>query len=358
MFILQLGPLSLNGPLLLLLWFGASGYAVVRASGIGEEAKERIRSALLGGGILWLLVWKTSLLWLDPQGVLAHPSSLLYLDGGTTGRYAATGIAVVYAAFRWRDSPRLLASGAAALVLYAASGAFAMQLGYAALGRPEFAPATAAAAALATGVWFAVRHAWRRAATVRKAAIESAVWVVAAALLLGVAAEAADVYEARVRESAAGVGSAAGQLAPDVELTLPDGATAPLSAYRGRPVFVNFWASWCPPCRAEMPSLQRLHETFDARGVAVLAVNMATTEARPDAGERYLAERGFTMPAVSDASGEAKRAFRVRAYPTSFAIDADGVIVGRYEGAMHYRAMAEELERLLSPSTAERRERP
>ncbi|WP_309118326.1 TlpA disulfide reductase family protein [Paenibacillus sp.] len=358
MFILQLGPLSLNGPLLLLLAFGAAGYSVVRASGIGGEAKDRIRSDLLGGGILWLLVWKTSLLWLDPQGVLAAPSSLLYLEGGTTGRYAATGIAVVYVALRWRASSRLLASGAAALALYAASGALAMQLGYAALGRPEFAPATAAAGALATGVWFAVRQAWRRAETVRKAASESAVWVVAAALLLGVAAEAAHVYEAREREASAGVGSAAGQLAPDVELTLPDGTSSTLSAYRGRPVFVNFWASWCPPCRAEMPSLQRLHEAFDPRGVVVLAVNMTTTETRSEAGGRYLAERGLTMPAVSDASGEAQRAFRVRAYPTSFAIDADGVIVGRYEGAMHYRAMAEEVERLLSSSTADRRERP
>jgi thiol-disulfide isomerase/thioredoxin len=352
LFILQAGPLSLNGPLLLSIWFGVVGYAVVRWSGVGGEERETVRSGLFGGGVVWLVTWKMSLLLLDPLGVLSNPSALLYLDGGTAGRYAATAVALGYAAFRWRASRRLLAAGLAAVALFAAAGTLALQLGYAALGRPEFAPTAAAAAALGVAAWFAVRQAWHRDVPLRRRATESAVWVAAAALLLGAAAEAADAFEARQRDAVAGVGHRAGQLAPDVALALPDGSPASLADFRGRPVLLNFWASWCPPCRAEMPSLQRLHESYADEGVVVLAVNLTSTERRPDAGERYLAEHAYSMPSASDVDGEAMGAFRVRAYPTSFAIDADGVIVGRYEGAMHFRAMAEEVERLLERGEA------
>jgi len=347
LFILQVGPLSLNGPLILSLWFGAVGFAVVRWSDVGGADREIVRSGLFVGGVVWLTVWKMSLLFLDPLGVLSNPSSLLYLDGGSAGRYAATAVALGYAAFRWRASRRRFASGGSAIALFAAAGTLGLQLGYAALGRPEFAPTAAAAGAIGVAAWFAARQAWRRDVPLRRRAAEAGVWVAAAALLFGAAAEAADAFEARQRDAIAGVGSREGQLAPDVGLTLPDGSSVSLADYRGRPVLLNFWASWCPPCRAEMPSLQRLHETYAERDVVVLAVNLTSTERRPEAGEQYLAEHAYTMPSASDVDGEAMRDFRVRAYPTSFAIDADGVIVGRYEGAMHFRAMAEAAERLL-----------
>jgi len=327
--------------------FGAAGYAAVRRSGVGGAENERIRSALFGGGILWLIIWKMSLLWLDPSTVLTYPASLLYLDGGAAGRIWATAVAAAFIALRWRGSKRLAASGAAALALFAAVGTLTTQLALAALGRPEFHPVVAVAAAVAVGLWFALRFAWRRRGSLRQRLVEAAIWLGAAALLFGAAAEAIGDFDARQRDAVTGVGSAVGQAAPDVAMSLPDGSETSIADYRGKVVFLNFWATWCPPCRAEMPSLQTLHEAYEDRGVVVLAVNLTATERGAGAAEHFLKENGFDVPYTLDAEGEAQRAFRVRAYPTSYVIGADGKIAGKYEGAMHHRAMAEAIEREL-----------
>ncbi|HEX9627727.1 MAG TPA: TlpA disulfide reductase family protein [Acidiferrobacterales bacterium] len=102
-----------------------------------------------------------------------------------------------------------------------------------------------------------------------------------------------------------------------------NGDTRQLADFRGRVVLVNFWATWCPPCIKEMPSMQRLHERFAERGFAVLAVNMGETEAEVRA---FLTRVPVSFPILLDADGVALKAWKVFAFPTSYVVDADGRI--------------------------------
>ena len=116
-----------------------------------------------------------------------------------------------------------------------------------------------------------------------------------------------------------------GFLAPDFELETADGGTVRLSELRGRPVVLNVWTSWCPPCREEMPALERVHQAYQGQGVVVLGLNSTFQDVRENA-QAFAAERGLTFPIVFDEDGQATRLYQVRALPTTFFIDANGII--------------------------------
>lgn len=116
-----------------------------------------------------------------------------------------------------------------------------------------------------------------------------------------------------------------GFLAPDFELQDGQGNTVRLSDLRGQPVLVNFWASWCPPCQAEMPAMQAVHERYAEEGFVILAVN-ATAQDREAAAVDFATSRGLTFPILFDRSGEASRLYETRALPSSFFIDSQGII--------------------------------
>jgi cytochrome c-type biogenesis protein len=111
----------------------------------------------------------------------------------------------------------------------------------------------------------------------------------------------------------------------DFTLTLLDGSEASLSDYRGSFVFLNFWATWCPPCREEMPSMQALYEELADEGLEILAVNVL--ESRETAAEFVEAE-GFTYPVMLDTDGRTMLRYGVRAYPTTYLIDREGYVIG------------------------------
>ncbi len=117
----------------------------------------------------------------------------------------------------------------------------------------------------------------------------------------------------------------AGFLAPDFTLTTLDDETVTLPDLRGQVVLLNIWASWCPPCRAEMPAMQRVWEEYQSRGVVVLAVN-STVQDTPADAQNFVTENGLTFPIPLDTGGEVTRLYRVSSLPTSFFIGADGVI--------------------------------
>ena len=117
-----------------------------------------------------------------------------------------------------------------------------------------------------------------------------------------------------------------GFLAPDFTLPTLDGGTQTLSDLRGQVVVLNFWASWCPPCRAEMPALARVAQEYADRGVTVLAVNATASDSR-EAAQRFLHDIGVTdLPVVLDTDGQVVQTYRISAFPTTFFVDAQGVI--------------------------------
>jgi thiol-disulfide isomerase/thioredoxin len=115
-----------------------------------------------------------------------------------------------------------------------------------------------------------------------------------------------------------------------------------LVGLRGTPVIVNVWASWCAPCRTEMPLLERAARTFDGR-VAFLGV--ASRDARDDA-QGFLDEIGVTYPNVFDATGGVRKALSLRGFPTTYVFDADGKLLHAIVGGVSEQRLAAQLEDL------------
>ena len=116
-----------------------------------------------------------------------------------------------------------------------------------------------------------------------------------------------------------------GFLAPDFELKTPTGETVRLSDLRGQAVLVNLWATWCPPCRAEMESIEKVYQEYKDRGFVVLAVNM-TYQDDPLAIMPFVNKQKLTFPILLDETGEMANAYQLRSLPSSYFIRPDGVI--------------------------------
>jgi len=117
----------------------------------------------------------------------------------------------------------------------------------------------------------------------------------------------------------------AGFTAPDFSLVTIDGDEVKLSDYRGQPVILNLWASWCPPCRAEMPALERVNQSYRDQGLVVLAVNL-TTQDSEEAARKFITELGLSLPVLLDTGGEAAQTYESGALPTTYFIDRFGLI--------------------------------
>lgn len=142
---------------------------------------------------------------------------------------------------------------------------------------------------------------------------------------------------------AAATGLAIGKTAPDFTLQTLDGEQVKLSDFRGQAVFVNFWATWCPPCRAEMPDMQKL---YDDKDIEILAVNMTDSEKSEEGVASFVADMQLSFPVLMDTEGDISDAYNVKAYPTSYMIDAEGKISHIAYGAMNYNVMVQEFEKM------------
>jgi cytochrome c biogenesis protein CcmG/thiol:disulfide interchange protein DsbE len=118
--------------------------------------------------------------------------------------------------------------------------------------------------------------------------------------------------------------AAAGDAAPTFSLPTAGGETIALDKLRGKLVYVDFWASWCGPCRQSFPWMNELQAKYGGRGLAIVAINV--DKKRTDA-ERFLAQVPASFPIVYDPAGATPAAFAVRAMPSSYLVDASGRIV-------------------------------
>jgi thiol-disulfide isomerase/thioredoxin len=121
--------------------------------------------------------------------------------------------------------------------------------------------------------------------------------------------------------------------APAVVLSDLEGRPLTLEQFRGTLVFVNFWATWCVPCRQEMPALERLHAAYEQRGLVMLAVNFKESETEI---RRFVRELRLDMTVALDRDGSASRRFRVLGLPVSLLIDRDGRILWKAIGAREW----------------------
>ena len=131
--------------------------------------------------------------------------------------------------------------------------------------------------------------------------------------------------------------------APDLALPQLDGTQRTLRALRGQVVLINIWATWCPPCRAEMPAIQQAYTAYRDRGLVVLGVNQREDVA---AIAPFLEKYGLTFPILLD-DGQASARYQASALPSSFFVDRRGVIRAVYRGPMPPRVINGIVEQLL-----------
>lgn len=148
--------------------------------------------------------------------------------------------------------------------------------------------------------------------------------------------------------SVAGPTPASGEPVPGALVEAFDGSSVSLTDYSGTPLVVNFWASWCPPCIAEMPDLESVHQQVSDR-VSFVGVN---TQDTIENATRLVAETGVTYDLVRDPDAELFRGFEVFGMPSTFYVDADGIIVGRHTGVLTRDALFDGLREHLGVDVA------
>ncbi|WP_066186128.1 redoxin domain-containing protein [Gracilibacillus timonensis] len=137
------------------------------------------------------------------------------------------------------------------------------------------------------------------------------------------------------------VGLEVGNLAPDFQLATLSGETVALSDYRGSKVMLNFWATWCPPCRVEMPDMEKFHQDTE---IEILAVNLTETEPNTEQVQQFVNEYGLSFPILLDEVIEVANTYAIQPIPTSFMIDSEGIIQFKTFGPLTYNQMVAEME--------------
>ncbi|MFN8529793.1 MAG: TlpA disulfide reductase family protein [Anaerolineae bacterium] len=148
----------------------------------------------------------------------------------------------------------------------------------------------------------------------------SIVWVMIGMMVLSLM-----VVFASMRQDT-GVGST-----PDFTASTLSGDTVHLSSYRGQVVMLNFWATWCPPCRAEMPSIEAAYERYQSQGFIVLALNNGESAQQISPFASML---GLRFPVVLDTDMHLQSAFAIQGYPTSLFIGRDGQVYATHSGGL------------------------
>jgi len=122
-------------------------------------------------------------------------------------------------------------------------------------------------------------------------------------------------------------------VARDFTLPLLNGGDATLSSYRGKVVILNFWATWCPPCRTEMPSMEVLYQRFKNQGLEILAVDLGEDAATV---RQFIQSNGYTFPVLLDRNNRVSNNYGIEAIPTSYILDREGRIIARIIGSIYW----------------------
>ncbi|ALS78041.1 MULTISPECIES: TlpA disulfide reductase family protein [Planococcus] len=140
-------------------------------------------------------------------------------------------------------------------------------------------------------------------------------------------------------------GLAKGEKAPDFQLTTLDGQEVTLSDYQGQKVLLNFWATWCPPCRAEMPHMQSYFEEHaEEENVVILSVNLTTEDKGLEEIEEFVEEFGLEFAIPMDEKGDVGATYQAVSIPTSYMIDTKGRIQNKVVGPMDLPMMEKLVE--------------
>ncbi len=138
--------------------------------------------------------------------------------------------------------------------------------------------------------------------------------------------------------TASGEGTQVGNLAPDFQLQSLDGQTVSLGNLQGKPVLINFWATWCGPCRSEMPYIQEIYEEWTNKGLVVLAVDIGESSSEV---EEFMQGYNLSFTVLLDTKQDVAQRYNITGIPTTFFLDKDGIIQDKVIGAFQNKAQIE-----------------
>ena len=133
--------------------------------------------------------------------------------------------------------------------------------------------------------------------------------------------------------------------APDFNLKDQYGVTHSLENYKGKVIFLNFWATWCPPCKKEMPDIENIYKEYgeNKKDVVILGVNSE----KENEVKKFLKDKGYTFPTLIDENSEVMRKYFIQAFPTSFVIDKKGNVYGYVMGGLTKEQIKQVIEEVL-----------
>ncbi len=135
-----------------------------------------------------------------------------------------------------------------------------------------------------------------------------------------------------------------GEPAPDFELPNLDGKTVKLSDYKGQPVWINFWASWCPPCRAETPDVEAAYKERHPQGLTLLAISIGEDAA---AVRNYVQAAGMTSTILVDSSQGVASRYHINGIPTHLFVDKDGIVRALVSGGLNRSTIGQRLDLIM-----------
>jgi len=167
------------------------------------------------------------------------------------------------------------------------------------------------------------------------------------AVAAGIIAVVAVVFIVRQTLAApAAIGVAVGERAPNFTLKTLDGQTISLRSLRGKPVVINFWASWCGPCRAELPALEKIHQTYSGQ-VNVIGVDLTVEETSPEGLRAFVESHGVTYPIGLDGTGRVAVEYAVSGIPTTYVLNGDGIVVDVLTQSTSYEGFVQAIQKAL-----------
>ncbi len=137
--------------------------------------------------------------------------------------------------------------------------------------------------------------------------------------------------------------------APNFTVQDINGNTVSFSDFKGKPVVINFWASWCPPCKAEMPDYEKMYKEYSVKGVVFMMVDVIDGSRETlSIAKKFLQDTGYTFTAYFDVKGSASSVYGISSLPTSVFVDRDGNVSSGYVGMMDAAKLKRSIEAILS----------
>jgi peroxiredoxin len=334
---LQIGSIIIRTEWIILFVVAIIGFATAGFRLHKYEHRKQMLDVIFNAFLIGLFVWKGSIAFFQPIEVINNPMALLYFTGGSKGVWLGLIVGAVYIAFQSRKYQLNKFVTADAVLLGLMSSSASMIFLELIL---ELDVSFLEYVILLIGILVYILL------TLLKEGVVKMGKMVLIFIVIGLASWSVYDYllqpqseETKVEIDDVPVVINVGEQAPNFALNTLTGEEIELTDLRGNTVVLNIWATWCPPCQAEMPEMVKFYEEHSEQDIEILAINMTNSEKNIENVETFNKEYELNFPVLLDQQGEIASVYKAFTIPTTYIIDENGIIVGKIAGPMSYEWM-------------------